>query len=141
MCNPTPQTILEQNIDPITLKLSNTNEYMKVEQKEASTSHKTMAIFKCISGNNDVNFDFLLQKSNKMAEQVEKGQFNEQQAWLGCNSCFIPAMMYSLLAVSIPEVQLDQIKQKATSQFTSAIAVSKELSKTQLYMHQSLLVD
>jgi hypothetical protein len=81
-------------------------------------SHKTLGTFKCISGKEDEHYKYLLDTSDKIAELAKINQFTKQQAWLGYNCCYIPAMTYSLPTVSMTEKQLTYIQQKATTRFT-----------------------
>jgi hypothetical protein len=122
--NPSPQYIKEQHIEQIEIKLSTTNEIKVLEQKEVSTSHKTLGTYKCIYGEEKEQFRILSDKSNQISEQL-----NRKQSWLAYKCFYIPAMTYSLTAVSITEQQLTKIQQKATTNFTRACGYEMTLPK------------
>jgi hypothetical protein len=96
---------------------------------EVFSSHKTLGAYKCILGKEIEHYQYLLKKSDTMAELVEKSQFTKQQSWLGYNSCYIPAMTYSLSAVS-DQKHLDKIQCKSTTQFTRACGFEVTFPKT-----------
>jgi hypothetical protein len=116
--NPSPQTISEQNLDKLEIILTTTEKSTALEQKEVFDSHKTLGCYKCVIGNENTQFDVLIEKSNKIASQIETGQLNKRQARLAHSCCYIPSMVYCLAAVNMTEAQLVKIQRKATTQFT-----------------------
>jgi hypothetical protein len=76
--NPIPQTISEQNIPQIQIKLANNVLPTKLTQMEVFSSHKTLGTHKCITGKELDHFEYLLEKSNNIASLVEKSQFNKK---------------------------------------------------------------
>jgi hypothetical protein len=120
MGNPIPQSIEEQGLPQLQILMPTKSEPTIITQKEVHQSHKTLGTYKCISGKETEQFNQLLNKSNKIALQIAKGQLNTRQAKLAYSCCYIPSMIYSLTAVSLTMKQLDQIQQKATTQLTRA---------------------
>jgi hypothetical protein len=59
----------------------------------------------------------LVGKSNKIAKLTETSQFNKRQTRRAFNSCYIPALSYSLTAVSLSREQTDIIQRKATTAY------------------------
>jgi hypothetical protein len=116
--NPLPQTIAEQHLPALVVKMTNANTCTELKQKEVTTSHKTLGTFKCIVGKEMDQFEYLMDKSDKIVKKVERFQLTQHQAWLAYTCCLIPSMVYSLTAVSLSEKQLTTIQRKATSKFT-----------------------
>jgi hypothetical protein len=116
--NPTPQSIQEQALNKLTLKLTTKNLSQDLEQKEVWEPHKTLGCQKCIVGKEEEQFQKLLNKSNTIAASIEKAQLNKRQARLAYSCNYIPSMVYCLTAVSLTEKQLGEIQQKATTQLT-----------------------
>jgi hypothetical protein len=98
--------------------LSQTNKKQELVQREVTTSHKTLGTHKCIVGKESANFQHLEEKSNKIALLTIRSQMNRRQSAIAYQSCYIPAMTYSLLAVSLNEQDLTKIQQRATTVFT-----------------------
>jgi hypothetical protein len=95
----------------------NNNEPVKLEQKEIDISHKTLGTYKCLMGKEEDHKKFLTEKSDKLAKLTIISQFNKRQTRRAFNSCYIPALSYSLTAVSLTQDQTDNIQRKATTAF------------------------
>jgi hypothetical protein len=78
-----------------------------IEQK---ISHKTLGAMKNITGNKQDHYQYLLKRSDAIAEKVLKAQFNKRQARIAYYSCYVPAMQYSLAATTLTEQQRNKIK-------------------------------
>jgi hypothetical protein len=117
---PSPQNKIEQQITPLTLKMTTNKTSEDLNQKECHESHKTLGTHKCILGKESTQYQVLLEKSNTFAERVGKAQFTHEQAGMAYSSCYIPSMVYSLTAVNLTEQQLTTIQRRATSYCTQA---------------------
>jgi hypothetical protein len=118
--NPSPQNKLEQQITPLTLKMTTNNTSEELQQKECHESHKTLGTHKLILGKEYTQYQVLLEKSNTFAERISKAQLNHEQACTAYSSCYITSMVYSLTAVNLNEQQLTIIQRRATSYCTQA---------------------
>jgi ribonuclease HI len=118
--NPIPEMVMEQSITESGEKISlnkNNNKPIYLEQKEIGSSHKTLGTYKCIIGKETDHSAFLRNKSDSLAELTIKSQFNKRQSRRAFNSCYVPALLYSLTAVSLSQQQTDKIQQKATAAY------------------------
>jgi hypothetical protein len=116
--SPVPQSIAEQHLPPMIVKMTNDNTSTEVKQKEVTHSHKTLGTYKCIVGKEKDQFEILLNKSTSIVKKISRAQLSKHQAWLAYSCCYIPSMVYSLTAVSLDEKQLTIIQKQAISKFT-----------------------
>jgi ribonuclease HI len=89
----------------------------ELKQKDVQTSHKTLGTFKCLVGDEVDHYKFLKDKSDKLGSITRGSQLNRRQAKKAYNSCYIPALLYSLTAVSLTRKQIDKIQQQATTDY------------------------
>jgi hypothetical protein len=68
-------------------------------------------------GNEEKHFQYLFEKSNKLATQAKYGQLSRKQAKTAYYSTYVPGMMYSLPATCLDEKQINKIQQSATKVF------------------------
>jgi hypothetical protein len=127
---PIPQSIKDQMLPELEIKLSTNKINTKLEQKEVFESHKTLGTYKCVVGVENEQFDQLMKKSDNICKLAKQGKFNTQQSWLAYRCCYIPSMVYSLTAVSLSEKQLNLIQQKAATQFTRGCGFDKSFPKS-----------
>jgi hypothetical protein len=74
-------------------------------------SHKTLDTHKSIIGKQDKQYQQLLEKSEKITKLATNSQLNKRQSWLAYSYYYIPAMSYSLTAISMSQAQLVKIQQ------------------------------
>jgi hypothetical protein len=74
--NPIPQTIEEQKLEKLQITLSQTKVSTQLVQKEVFTAHKTLGTRKCIVGKEKEHYEFLEDKSNKLAALTIRSQMN-----------------------------------------------------------------
>jgi hypothetical protein len=110
--NPIPETISEQNLELLEVKMTNSNTNKEFDQKEVLASHKTLGTYKCFVDKETEQFDVLIEKSEKITNLVKSGQQNKRQSWLAYSCYYIPKMVYSLTAVSMNDKQLTIIQKK-----------------------------
>jgi hypothetical protein len=115
--NPVPANINSQKLltNSEGIYLNGSKEILR--QKEVQDSHKTLGTYKCLVGKEQDHVGFLTEKSNRMASQLDNCQLNRRQALRAYTSCYIPALLYSLTAVSLSRTKIDNIQQKATTAF------------------------
>jgi hypothetical protein len=71
---PSPQSIREQNIEDLKIKMTTTNTIVSLEQKDVYQSHKTLGTHKCIIGKEVEQYQQLLEKSEKIAKLATSSQ-------------------------------------------------------------------
>jgi hypothetical protein len=116
--NPIAQTSTDQLANSMETRISLNKESENpifLEQKEVNSCHKTLGTYKCLVGSEDDHYKFLKEKSDNLAKLTSSSQFNRRQAQRALNSCYVPALTYSLTAVNLNAVQIDKIQQPATT--------------------------
>jgi hypothetical protein len=133
--NPIPKDKKSQQekIHLNSVKIGNTN--VKLTQYEVKKSHKTLGSYKCLVGCKSTHFEYLNQKSNEISIKINTCQLNRRQAKMAYNSCYIPAILYSLSAVTISQQQVDQIQQQATSAFIWKCGYDQHFPRCVVYGH------
>jgi hypothetical protein len=116
---PSPETIEEQDrIDSSKVEIKNPDGTItELKQVETTISHKTLGTMKCIFGPEKEQIKSLTEKSTKFVKQVINSQFNRRMARRAYSMCYIPSMLYSLVATSLDEKQINDIQQAATTAF------------------------
>jgi hypothetical protein len=113
--DPEPELITKQSTNNTTEDISlteNNANTVQLHQKEIYTSHKTLGTMKNMTGDESAHIKFMTEKSNKFEVATKHSQFNRRQSRMAYNSCYIPALLYSLTVVSITEKQTNEIQQK-----------------------------
>jgi ribonuclease HI len=88
-----------------------------LEQKDVRSSHKTLGVYKNLCGNNQKQFTYLLDKSSNMVERIANSSLTRSQARRAYSTSFLPAILYSLVAVNLIKKQLKKIQQVSISPF------------------------
>jgi Reverse transcriptase (RNA-dependent DNA polymerase) len=128
-----PQTLQQQaNTEPINLDPKSTT-INHLEQREISSSHRTLGAFKCIDGNEEDHKKFLYKKSEDMGHLALNGQLNKRQARLAYRSVYIPSMIYTLPAMSLNEEETNYIQQPAIQRFIRVIGFEKSFPRAAVY--------
>jgi hypothetical protein len=109
------------------------NNELDIKQKDINISHKTLGATKNITGNEQDQFIYLLEKSNKIGVRASNAQFNRRQATKTYYSCYIPAMKYSLAASNLTEQQCNKIQSKATNIFLNLMGYKRHFHRTLVY--------
>jgi Reverse transcriptase (RNA-dependent DNA polymerase) len=118
--NPIPESSEEQsqgNNETVICLNKDCKNPINLTQKETYQSHKTLGAYKCLVGEENDHIKFLEQKSNNLAKLTMSSQFNRRQTRKAFNSCYIPAIIYSLTACNLEETHLDKIQQQATTAY------------------------
>jgi hypothetical protein len=124
---PAATTIAEQRLHTtqLTLPVDSSQAEIVINQKEVTEAHKTLGTMKTIVGDESSHKSFLLAKSDLFATKVLHARMNRRQAKLAYRTIYIPAMLYSLPATNLSEIDLNAIQSKATSRFLSASGYEK----------------
>jgi ribonuclease HI len=132
---PLPQTIQQQNVQNKVTLSNLSGDPVIIQQKEVEQSHKTLGTYKCIDGNETEHIIQLNKKSTNMGNLVFSGQLNRRQARLAHNMVYIPSMLYSLPAMSIPEEETYSIQQKANTKFLQVCGLAKSFPRAVLVVY------
>jgi hypothetical protein len=128
-----PITIQQQeDIEKINLDPLN-KDSQPLEQREISTSHKTLGAYKCIDGNEDDHKKYLDKKSEDIGHLALNGQLNKRQAKMAYRSVYIPSMVYTLPAMSLTEEETNRIQQPAIQRFIRVIGFEKSFPRAAVY--------
>jgi hypothetical protein len=112
--NPIPQTISQQDNNHVQINLRPDGETPQyIQQREVTSSHKTLGVFKTICGKEEDHISYMKNKSDNLGAQLYSGQLNRRQARLAYSCHYIPAVIYSLPGTCIGEAAL-YIVQKFT---------------------------
>jgi hypothetical protein len=132
--NPRAETISEQqdNNNPICLQVNN-DIVGPLIQKDINESHKTLGALKRITGKEIEHETALTQKSDYYADIVCNNKLDRRKARLAYNSCYIPALSYSLTSVSFNEPILNRIQQNAIAQFIRKLGFKKCFPRAAVY--------
>jgi hypothetical protein len=90
-----------------------TSEGIYHQQKEVWKSHKTLGTHKTIVGNEITHLKYISDKCNQYPTKTMNNHMTRGQAKLAYIYHYIPAMAYSLTAVSTSELNLQEVQQKA----------------------------
>jgi hypothetical protein len=118
--NPVAETQQDQIIGSSNLQISLNKESKNptfLEQKEVNISHKTLGTFKLIVGKETDHIEYLQTKSDELSKLTMSSQFNRRQSRRAFNSCYLPAMSYSLTAVNLLEDQINNIQKNAITTY------------------------
>jgi hypothetical protein len=132
--NPIPQEITEQTAKecPITITTS-TGITQPIQQRNITESHKTLGVFKSISGNENDHFEYLLKKSNQYGAMVCTSQFNRRQTKTAYCMNYIPALAYSLASMCLSEDKLNKIQSQAIGNFLQKMGYEKLFPRAVVY--------
>jgi hypothetical protein len=79
--NPSPQENDQQDSDFQYITLVNEDGIeQKLDQRDVNKSHKTLGVYKTLSGNEKDHVAYLTEKSNNTAAAIINGQLNQRQA-------------------------------------------------------------
>jgi Reverse transcriptase (RNA-dependent DNA polymerase) len=126
------QNIEQQgNFNQINLDPDNNN--IKVLQREVTQSHKTLGAYKCMNGVEEDHLKEMIKKSKEMGFKAINGQMNRRQGRLAYRSRYIPAMLYSLPAMSYVENTTNSIQQPAIGKFLQVSGFEKNFPRAITY--------
>jgi hypothetical protein len=132
---PSPQTIQEQNLEDLNIKMTTTNKYVTLKQKQVFESHKPLGTHKCIKGKETEQITQSLDKSESIARLATNSQLNKRQSWQAYSYYYIPAMPFSLIAVSMSEAQSKNIRTSQHHNSQECVDLKNHF-QTQLYIAQ-----
>ena len=112
---------IELLTNPITLQEYNKSSPTPIALKPPHEAHKTLGVWKSMDGNVGKQIEVLTQRSKNLANIVATSGLYPYQADIALRMIYMPAMCYSLPAVSIPEPVLDKIQNKALESFVPAL--------------------
>ena len=120
-----PTTIIEQRTtsQQILINETSTGNKVKIQQKEAQESHKTLGCFKSITGNSDQQLQYLKARSDKYANAIKNGKLTRKQARMAYKTIYIPSLQYGLPACSLSENNIDYIQRYSVDKFLSAMGI------------------
>jgi hypothetical protein len=79
-------------------------------QRNVEERHKTLGVYKSLSGSEQDHVAYLNNKSNQITSLITDGQFNQRQAIIAYNTSYILSLMYSLLSVNLSGAKLYTIQ-------------------------------
>lgn len=116
--------ILQQS-PPIHLSEYGKSVQAPIASKHPSEAHKTLGVWKTMTGDVSEQVKVLTQRSKNMANIVATSGMKPYQAEVALRMIYTPAMGYCLPAVDIPEKALNRIQNKALESFTPALGYNK----------------
>jgi hypothetical protein len=105
-----------------------------INHKQSKQSHKTFGTYKCMTGDEVTHLNFLMGKSKEINEKVLNGQLNERQSGKAYQSCYIPALLYSLAATSKNRDQINNIQQQAVSTFLNLAGYERHFPRPVVFL-------
>ena len=101
----------------------------QIKQKEPTSSHKTLGVFKTMVGDESTHFTYLLDKSNKLAMIAASARMSRKHAQMAYSMLYMPALTYSLAACSFSEGQMNKIQKKSLNSFLPAMGICRTSSR------------
>jgi Reverse transcriptase (RNA-dependent DNA polymerase) len=132
---PVPESIEEQTLKDNhgnILSIPDGNSTI-LKQVETTTSHKTLGAMKCIFGPETAQIKHLQDKSNKFIKKAIGSQINRRMAKRAFSMCYIPSMLYSLVATCLKDKQINDIQQNATTTFIRLMGFEKCFPRAVVY--------
>lgn len=102
---------------------------MPISIKHPDTAHKTLGVWKSMTGNDSTHLTALTSRSKNMSSIVSTSGLFPYQADVAILMIYTPAMLYSLPAVNLSEKALDKIQYKALESFVPALGYNKGFSR------------
>jgi hypothetical protein len=88
---------------------------------------------KCIFGPERAQIEHLNRKNNDFITKITNSQFNHRMARRAYSMCYIPSMLYSLVATSLREIHIDKIQQKAMMVFIRIMGFEKNFPRAVIF--------
>jgi Reverse transcriptase (RNA-dependent DNA polymerase) len=131
---PKPQQNNQQDTEEDFIVLENSEgTEQRLHQRNVEECHKTLGVYKALSGNEKEHVAYLKDKSNQIALAITSGQLNQRQAKLAYNTSYIPSLLYSLPAVSLSENTVYTIQQKALAKFLQLIGFEEKFPRAVVF--------
>jgi hypothetical protein len=105
----------------------------KIKMKEVDEAHKTLGVWKTITGDESEHYKVLKEKSDKFALLASSSGLTRRQARVAYSMIYCPSMTYSLVATNLSETQLDNIQRLAVDKFLSAIGFNHGFPRAIVY--------
>jgi hypothetical protein len=131
--NPIPETLQMQQEKLQSDGLCLGNAKIKIKQLPVTTSHKTLGTLKCLVGREEDHDKYLKDKSDNLGNKIYTCQLNRRQSRMAYNSCYVPALLYSLTAVNLTKNQTDCIQQHALTNFIRKCGFDKHFPRSVVY--------
>jgi hypothetical protein len=123
--DPIPLNITELPNNPIQIHDKMTNKVVSIEQKDVRDAHRTLGVYKLVLGNEVCHYDYLLEKSNRYAHTTATAHLSQRQARIAYSSMYMPAMLYSLTAMTYSNAELTKLQCKAVDKFLPAMGFER----------------
>ena len=119
-----PMTIHEQDLlqlQKITITDPESGEEIQINQKECTSDHKTLGVYKNILGNDTYQYTELVKKSNNLALIARSSKMSKHQARVAFQMIYLPTITYCIQACSFTLKQMETIQAKAIEYFLPAM--------------------
>ena len=112
--------------DPIPITLTNLNTKdssvhildpdsitpIAIAEREPNQAHKTLGVFKTLTGCEKVHLEYIKAKSDNLASLVKGSHMTREQAWTSYNMIYKPTIQYSLSACSFNADQIGSVHKR-----------------------------
>ena len=97
---------------------------IEITSREPNHAHKTLGVFKTLTGCEQIQLEYIKAKSDNLASLVQGSQMTREQAWTSYHMIYKPTIHYSFSACSFREDQTAGIHKKALQAFLPRMEIA-----------------
>lgn len=131
--DPTPMTMAEIPHTPIQVYDKDAQKLVKIDQMEVIDAHRTLGVYKTVVGQEKCHYDYLQEKSDKYATTTAVARLTRRQARVAYSTIYMPAMLYSLTAMTYSNADLTKLQSKAVEKFLPAMGFERGFPRAVVY--------
>jgi hypothetical protein len=129
----TPKDELEADGVWVTIQETGAHIPTQIRHLDCNTAHRTLGVFKTITGNQKEQERQTRVKSETICRAVGATNFTRQQATTAWNSIYIPGVTYPFVATYLEENTLLKIENKAIMTFSPKMRYNRTTSRAAIY--------
>ena len=127
----------KQNLEESGVKLqiqeTGKNGLTEIKHLECDEAHRTLGVYKTITGNQMEQKKQTSQKSENITRAVGAASFTRKQAEAAWNAIYIPAVTYPSVATYLQEKELVTIENKAIMGFLPKLGYNRSTARAIVY--------
>ena len=133
IATPTSKEELEKLGVKILIKENEDDEPTEIRHLDCDTAHRTLGLYKSITGNQTMQIQRLKERSENISQSVASSSITRSQATTAWNSIYIPSIAYPLVATYIDEDSLNKIESRALMAFLPKMGYNRNTARAVIY--------
>jgi hypothetical protein len=101
-----------------------------IMQKDVTEIHRTLGCNKNVINDNKYHGTNLKKKSETIGNNAKNSDFSRKQGWMALNGSYIPAIKFSLPAMSFTKEEIDKIRKYTIDKFLSKIGYAHSMHRS-----------